>query len=70
MKSNDNLWMKQMFIQYLTKKFAHATTQHDSDTVVKATDQGLPNNQQPATGLLSHDPEDYANKIIQHACKQ
>ena len=70
MKSTGSLWMKQMLIQYLTKNFARAATRYDSETVVEATDQGLPNHHQPAIGILSHDPEDSANKIIQHACEQ
>ena len=70
MKSTGSLWMKQMLIQYLNKKFEHAAAQHDSDTLVEATDEGLANDQQSATGQPSHDPEDTANKIIQDACEQ
>ena len=42
MKSTGSLWMRQMLVKYLTKKFAHAATLLDSDTVIEATDQDLP----------------------------
>ena len=69
-KSTESLWVQQMLIQYLTNYFKDAATRQGSSTRVEATDQGLPKDQQPATGLLGHDPEDCANKIIQLACEQ
>ena len=70
MKSTGSLWFQQMLIQYLTKNYEDAATRQDSGTRVEATDQGLPKEQQLATGLLGYDPEDSANKIIQLACEQ
>ena len=67
MKSTGSLWMKQVLIQYLTKRFAGAAALHVSDTVVEANDKDFLDDHQPASGQLNHDPERAAKKICQHA---
>ena len=64
MKSTGSMWLQQVLIKCLTNKSADAATLHDSDPVVEANDVGLPNDYQPASGRLSHDPEVAANEII------
>ena len=70
MKSTGMLWMEQVLIQYLTEKFEDAATLNDSDTVVEATDQGLPDDHQPATDLPSLEPGVAAERMSQMASDQ
>ena len=59
-----------MLIQYLTRRFKNAANQYDSTTVVEAGVEGLPNDHQPATKQLSHEPHVAAKEISQLACNQ
>ena len=70
MKSTGMLWMEQVLIQYLTEKFEDAAVLNDSDTVVEATDQGLPDDPHPATDLPSHEPAAAAERMTQMASDQ
>ena len=65
MRSTGNLWMRQVFVQSLTRKFEDAATLHGPKTVVATADQGLTVDDQPASGLLSYDTEDAAERISQ-----
>ena len=67
MRSTGNQWMRQVFVQCATRKFEDAFTLHDPNNVIEATDQDLPVDDQPASGLLIHDPEDAAKRISQLA---
>ena len=67
MNSTGGQWKRQVLIHYLTRKFEDAATRHHRDTLVKANDQDLPVDHQPATGLLDRDFEDAAETISQLA---
>ena len=59
--------MRQVFVQCATRKFEDAATLHGPNNVVEAADHGLPVDSQPASGLLSLNPEDAAKRISQLA---